>query len=629
MTEKGIERRLAAILAADVAGYSRLMGADEEGTLARLKAARREVVDPAIGANGGRIVKTTGDGLLVEFASAVAAARCAVEIQSGMARHGGPITFRIGVNLGDVMHEAGDVFGEGVNVAARLEQLAEPGRVVVSRAIFDQIRGRLALDSEDLGPQELKNIARPVRAYRIAAAAGYAAAPVARIRKRPHAAAVLVAALAALAIVGFGTGWLGLSPVPVTSTLAVPVAAPSLSVAVLPFRSLSADPQDEITADGITDDLITDLSRISGAFVISRSTSFAYKGTTRDVRELGRELGVRYVLEGSVCRTGEELRLNVQLSETDTGGDLWVDRFDIAAADLYRVQDEITGRIARSLNVELKEAVSRRAARGRPEDLDAVQLATQGWVTLFAKPQSPATNEEARLVLERAIALDPTNAEAWTGTAYLHTRAALYGWSPSRQTSLELAVAAGEKAVALDPRSADAQFVFGFALHTANQTERARLAFERSLELNPNYAPAYFWQAWIALFDGHPAEAPPLVEKAFKLSPRDGLAGVWYTAEAMAYLLLADDESAMRAARAGIAENPKHPQNYSVLAAALAHADEMDEAAAALHRAIELRPSQSTIAQIVATSARPSPELYAERFTRYLDGLRKAGMPEG
>jgi len=624
------ERRLAAILCADVAGWSRLMGADEEGTLARLNELRAEVLDPRIAASGGRIVKTTGDGLLAEFPSAVAAVRCAVEVQQEVARRAGPIAFRIGINLGDVIHEAGDVFGDGVNIAARLEQMAEPGGLCISHAVYEQVRDKLPLDAVDLGPQQAKNIARPVWAYAVRIAAdGRPAAPAAARAWRPWT--LRAAALALLLAAGGGVAAVFLAELRAPAQApaeAGPVQPETLSVAVLPLANLTGHGEDEAFVDGITEDLITDLSRISGAFVIARNTSFVYKGKAADAREVARELGVRYVLEGSVRRAGEAIRINAQLVDAETGAHVWADRFDYPRADMYRVQDEITGRVARALNMELKEAVSRRAARGRPDDLDSANLAIHGWAILFNRPQTPATNAEALPLLERAVALDPKNAEAWTGLAYVHVRAALYGWSASREEAERLALEAGERAVALDPRSADAHYVLGFAAHVTRQTERARRLFERCLELNRNYAPAYFWLGWVEIFDGRPAMAVPLVERAFRLSPRDGLAAVWRSAGAMAHLHLGNDEAAIAEAQKGIAENPEYPQNYQILAAVYALTGRVEAARETLQRGLQLRGNQRSIRQLVE-AGRPTPELYAERFARYLDGLRKAGLPEG
>jgi adenylate cyclase len=626
-----IDRRLAAILAADIAGYSRLMGADETGTFRRVADLRRRVIEPTVRRHGGRIVKTTGDGFLAEFSSAVAAVRTAVEIQAGVAASAGPIRFRIGVNLGDIIRDKGDVFGDGVNVAARLEQLAEPGEVYVSQAVYDQVRDRLALEAEALGPQTVKNIARPVEVFRLRAGPDYQ--PDAVPSRRPSArrwALLGIVATAAIAVLAAGLVLLRPTTPPsgqsVDRPAAATPAAPRLSIAVMPFANLSGRAEDEAFVDGITEDLITDLSRISGAFVIARNSSFAYKGRAVDLRQVGRELGVANLLEGSIRHVGDQLRINVQLIEAEGGAHTWADRFDIPVADRFRLQDEITGRIARALNLELKESVSRRAARGRAQNLSAEELATQGMSILFNKPQTRETNAEARPILERALALDPNNAEAWAGMAYVHMRAATYGWSDSRSESIRAALAAGERAVALDSGSADAHYVLGFAAHFNNEFERARRLFERCLELNPNYAPAYFWLGIVETFDGNPAAAVGLIERAFRLSPREGLAAVWRSNLAMAYLLLGNDAAAIREARTGTTDNPRHPMNYTVMAAALGHLGRMDEARTALEQ-YKSNGGPPNLAQIIRFG-RPTAEIYAKRFARYLDGLRKAGMPE-
>src|SRR6516162_751175 len=346
-------RRLAAILALDVAGYSLLMGVDEEGTHERLKTHLGQLVDQKIKEHRGRVVKNTGDGLLAEFPSVIDAMRCAVEVQRRMIDREPEvpderrIRFRIGINLGDVIVEEHDIFGDGVNVAARLEALAEPGRICVSRMVRDQIRDKLPYPFEDRGEQTVKNITRPLRVYALSAAAVASLPP-----RVPSAEAGKTVA---------------------SST------SPRLSIVVLPFGNLSNDPEQEYFADGITDDLTTDLSRISGSFVIARNTAFTYKGKSVDVKEVGRELGVRYVLEGSVRRVGDQVRVNVQLIDTETGAHLWADRFDTDRANLAQAQDEITGRLARTLNLELVEASVRRSEQARAVDPDARDLVMRGW----------------------------------------------------------------------------------------------------------------------------------------------------------------------------------------------------------------------------------------------------------
>jgi len=372
-------RRLAAILAADVAGYSRLMGADEEGTLERLKALRRELLDPTIAQHRGRIVKTTGDGLLVEFASVVDAVRCAVEVQQAMPeRNSGigadnRIELRIGINLGDVIVEGDDLYGDGANIAARIEALADAGGVFVSNTVYDQVRDRLPFSFEDLGEQQVKNIARPVRVYALSETA--------------------VAALPPVAVTGPG------DPLPSSPT-------PQLSIAVLPFANLSNDPEQEYFADGITEDLTTDLSRIADSFVISRNTAFTYKGRSIHVRQIGCELGVRYVLEGSVRRTGDEVRVSVQLIDAANGAHLWADRFDTSRVDLDHAQDEITGRLAHTLNRELVVAAAGRIEQQHKIDPDARDLVMRGWAW-WHRPTTISAREEARALFEQALATDP------------------------------------------------------------------------------------------------------------------------------------------------------------------------------------------------------------------------------
>jgi class 3 adenylate cyclase/TolB-like protein/Flp pilus assembly protein TadD len=621
------ERRLAAILCADVAGYSRLMEADEDGTLAALHALRQSVVDPHIRDNGGRIFKTTGDGILAEFPSAVSAVRCAVEIQQEMAHTGGPIQFRIGINLGDVIHERGDVFGDGVNVAARLEALAEPGTTYVSKAVFDQVGDRIALDHENLGEHQVKHIARPVNVYRVAAGAAYSSGPpVNRRSGRRRAVWIGIGAVAAtigvLALVPAVHRWSAGTGVP-------PYPGSQLSVAVLPFINASGDEQQAALVDGITDDLITDLSRIADAFVISRSTSFALQGKPLDARTVARDLGVHYVLEGNVRKSGDRVRVNAELIDGGSGVQVWADRFDVAAADTYALQDRVTGRIARALNIQLKEAVSRRVARGRPEDLAAADLATRGWVILFNRPQTKETNEQARPLLEEAVARDPHNAEAWTALAYMHTRAALYHWSSSRQESLRRAIEAGERATALDPRSADAYYALGFAVRVAGDEHRARQLFERCADLNPNYAPAYFWLGFLEIYDAHPAAAIPLIERAFRLSPRDGLAAVWHYALGYAHLLMRDDAAALQSANDALGLNPKYPNALWLKAAALGNLGRLDEAKTALLAWKEVVPGVNTIAEWKKrrTPARNPGYLALDEHTTA--GLRKAGLPDG
>ncbi len=396
MAEKQVQRRLAAIIAADDAGYSRQMGADEDGTFERQKAHRRLLIDPKINEHSGLIVKTTGDGMLVEFPSVVDAVRCAAEIQRGMLDRDRDVPeqqrigFRIGVNLGDIIVDGDDIFGDGVNIAGRLEALAEPGGICVSRTVRNQVRDKLPYSFEDMGEQSVKNIARPVRADAMSVAAVAAtplvavavlqAAPPRRIPPRP---AVIAASLVAAVGVGLGAWrmWPHSASPPVPANPQPPAVAspaekpaPRLSIVVLPFANLSSDPEQEYFVDAITDDLTTDLSQISNSFVIARTTAFTYKGKSVDVKQIGRELGVRYVLEGSVRRSGDQIQVNVQLIDAESGAHIWADRFDTDRANLVNTQSEITARLARTLQLQLVEAVGRRIEQDKPENLDARDL---------------------------------------------------------------------------------------------------------------------------------------------------------------------------------------------------------------------------------------------------------------
>jgi TolB-like protein/class 3 adenylate cyclase len=415
-------RRLAAILAADVAGYSRLMGADEEGTHERLQASFRELVNPKITERRGRIVKNTGDGFLAEFQSVVDAVRCAVDVQRAMidrepdVPEDRRVRFRIGVNLGDVIAESGDIYGDGVNVAARLEGLAEPAGVCVSGMVWEHIRDKLPFSFEDRGEQSVKNIARPVSVYALRAEAianlPATSLPIA-IRRRHIARFFAMAAVAAALLIAGGTWWLWpvTKPSPpavaATATIAQPLQAPRLSIVVLPFANLSNDPDQQYFADGITEDLTTDLSRIPNMLVISRNSAFTYKDKPVNAKQIGRELGVRYLLEGSVQRSGKQARVNAQLIGADADAHLWAERFDGDMAELFALQNEITSRIAIALNLEV---ISREATRptDNPDALDYVLRAR----AVMNKPRSPATLAAAIGLLERALSLDPGSVEA-------------------------------------------------------------------------------------------------------------------------------------------------------------------------------------------------------------------------
>jgi TolB-like protein/class 3 adenylate cyclase len=493
-------RRLSAIMAADVAGYSRLMGADEDGTHQRLKAHLAEWVEPKIRQYRGCTVKTTGDGVLAEFASVIDAVRCAAEIQRGMLDRelDSPderrIRFRIGVNLSDVIAEDHDIFGDGVNVAARLEALAEPGGICISRTVRDQIRDRLPYPFEDRGEQRVKNIARPMRVYALnpEAVADLAASFPSIQAPRPRRPLVAIAGIGVAAMVLAAIA-LRVWPVPALfpTTMSGPVAtsvskslmAPRLSIVVLPFVNLSDDPKQQYFADGITEDLTTDLSRIQGMLVISRRSAFTYKDRPINAKLIGRELGVRYVLEGSVQRSGNRVRVNAQLIDAEADTQLWADRFDRDMADLLVLQDEITGRIAAALHAELVIAEAARPSE-RP---DAEDYVLRGQAEVLKPPSSGRYTEQIRL-FEHALALDPESVEAQSELANVLIARVLDLMSDSAEADMARAEALVGRALAISPHSPRAHFAKAQLLRARHRCEEAIPEYETALATNPNRA---------------------------------------------------------------------------------------------------------------------------------------------
>jgi adenylate cyclase len=592
-------RRLAAILAADVAGYSRLMERDEEGTLAALKAVRHEVAEPLIATHNGHLVKTTGDGMLVEFASVVDAVRCAVAVQRAMAERNVQvpaerrIELRIGINLGDIISDEGDIYGDGVNLAARLEALAEPGDICVSAAVRDQVCDKVNLAFEDQGERQVKNIARPLRVYSIRVETG---------------------------------------PPPASAAAAAPrveqPAAPSLSIVVLPFANLSNDPDQEYFADGITEDLTTDLSRIPQSFVIARNTAFSYKGKPLDVRQIGRELGVRYALEGSVRRVGEQVRVNVQLLDAETGAHLWADRFDTDRASLADAQNEIAGRLARILNLQLVAAAARRIERQRPADPDARDLEMRGWAAYY-RPRTPAAMEESRQLFARALEIDPRSVDAMTGVALNLLHFVAGGWSKSPRE--DEARAAQLLAAALE-RDADhvlARVAMGLLRRSQNRLAEAQVELEMAVAIDRNNAEALRLLATALLFLGEPEAAIPHLERAIRLNPRDpNLSGyLWPLGQCR--LLLGQVEEAIALLRKACAALPGDYFVHLSLAGALGLRGDLEEARAALAEALRLKPEVDSLAKYRAlTPWIGNPRHWALREKTLNEGLRRAGFPE-
>ena len=591
-------RRLTAILAADVAGYSRLMGADEEGTHERLKAHLRELIEPKIAEHRGRTVKNTGDGFLAEFASVVDAVRCAVELQRGMAERNAAIPtaerieFRVGVNVGDVIVEEHDIFGDGVNVAARLEALAAPASICVSGTVRDHIGDRLPYTFEDMGEQSVKNIARPVRVYAL----------------RPE----------------------GTADVPMATTLrSSPIAAPRLSIVVLPFTNLCDDPEQQYFADGITEDLTTDLSRIAYSFVISRNTAFTYRKKLIDTKQIGRELGVRYALAGSVRRSGSRVRINVQLIDAATDAHLWTERFDRDTSDRFALQNEITGQLANVLGVELIAAEAARPI----EHPDALDYMLRGRAVLL-KPRTPETHREAINLYERALALDPRCAEAQSRLAAVLVDSVTIGMTDSASAAAGIARAKElvDRALALSPRSAHAHIAKGHVLRARNQWEEAILEYEAALALDHNSVYALSSLGWCKLYFGSIDEVILLHEQAIRLSPRDPGIGWWYHLIGTVHLLQSHTDEAIVWLQKARSSSPGLPIPRSRLAAAYALRGETERAAAELIEARRVSGGD-LFSSIAHLKAHPGAWLGVSKTralyeASYFAGLRKAGMPE-
>jgi adenylate cyclase len=641
---QAVERKLAAILAADIVGYSRLMGADEEGTLARLKAHRRELIDPKIREHRGRIVKTTGDGLLVEFASVVDAVRCAAEIQRAMrdreadTPEGKRIAFRVGINLGDIILDEGDIYGDGVNVAARLEGLAEPGGICVSRVVRDQIRDRLPYAFADLGEQKVKNIARPVRAYglspdEVAAlpAVPVAAAPPETAPRRMRPRFLLMAAMAGVIIAAVGGGWWAWpgrgerAGMPTVAGQTKP--APPLSIVVLPFENLSDDPKQDYFVDGVTDDLTSDLSRIPGSFVIARTTAFTYKGKAIDVRQIGRDLGVRYVLEGSVRRSGDRVHVNVQLIDAAREAHVWADQFDTDRANLAKAQDEITARLAQTLRIELTEAVGRQIEREASVDPDARDFVMRGWGWYY-RPASRQNRERAKHEFERALAIDPRSADARIGLARTLVVNILDGWAASPQQDEARAERLLDEALDRDPDSSVAHWTKGVLRRLQNRLAESQTELEQAITLDRNSAGAYFQLGATLVFAGQPQAAIAPIEKAIRLSPYDPAIGVYYTELGICRLFLGDVEKSVDLLRKAVAAKPELFFTHLWLAGALGVAGRIDEAKAEIARSIRINPAFSSLAKIRALRPYGNSQYWALFDKTIATGLRRAGFPE-
>jgi TolB-like protein/class 3 adenylate cyclase len=589
-----IERRLVAIVAADVAGYSRLMHNDEEATHARLTTLFADGIAPAISEHGGRIVKNTGDGFLAEFPSAVAAVRAAVQFQTCIKEltaadeDNNRISFRVGINVGDVIVEPHDVFGDGVNIAARLEGIAEPGGICVSASAYEHIRGKVGTEFADLGEQALKNIERPVRAYAVV--------------YDGHNGAT--------------TRHIG------PSQLSSPLSPPRLSIVVLPFINLGSDIAQDYFVDGVTESLTTDLSRIRGSFVIGRNTAFTYKGKAFDHKRIGRELNVRYVLEGSVQRSGNRLRLNVQLIDAENGQYLWAERFDKPIVDLFDMQDEIVARLANALNAEMIAAEARRAERA--PNPDAMDLNFQGFAWSNRGVEQMGV---ARGFFERALAIDSGSVGALVGLASVDLTIGASLLADDRAAYLSVAEANTIKALSLAPDHATAHRILGGVYIFTNRAAQGIAECERALELDCNLVGAHSAIGIGKFFMGRAAETEGHIREALRLSPRDVFAHRWMHIAGMAKMQVGADAEAVVWLRRSIEANRNFPPAHLWLAAALGLLGARDEARSSAKMGLALDPN-FTISRLHATKASDNRKYLAGR-ERVLEGMRLAGVPEG
>jgi adenylate cyclase len=590
MDEARIDRRLAAIMAGDIAGFSRLMGADEEGTMRQLKAHRKELIDPKITEHRGRIVKTTGDGMLVEFVSVVDAVRYAVDIQRGMAERNANVArdrrieFRIGINVGDIISDENDIYGDGVNVAARLEALAEPGGIMVSRMVHDQVRDKLSFGFEDMGEQTVKNIARPIGVHRVS----------------------LVEDAATIVVRGAAT-----------TAKTEPSITDRPSIAVLPFANISGDPEQEYFADGISEDIITGLSKLRWFFVIARNSSFAYKGKAVDVKRAARELGVRYVLEGSVRKGGNRVRITAQLIDAATSNHIWADRYDGDLTDVFALQDEITEKVVAAIEPKLLEAESIRSQNRSPEDLGAWDMVIQANALFWRLTK--AETEAAINLLRQAVARYPNYGPAHSILAFVLLISGYAGWSVL-ELQLKEAARLAARAAQLDDNDPWAHLALGFVEFVRRQTNVAAAEFRRALELNPNFAAAHGYLGWTLAFDGQADEATKHLEEAIRLSPHDQQNAIFNTGLAVAHYLEERYAKAVEYSNKSLQQRSAFTAGHRIHVASFAQNGQIDEARKALARLKEMHPDLSIawIEKNVPYTSGP--------MAKFVEGMRKAGL---
>ena len=594
MSSERVDRRLAAVLAADVAGYSRLMGADEEGTLAHLKVVRKTLVDPIIVAHRGRIVKTTGDGMLAEFASAVDAARCAVEVQRRIAEQNSAvpqdqrIEFRIGIHVGDIIFDDNDIFGDGVNIAARLEGIAEPGGVCLSDDAYRQVRGKVEIACDDLGPQTLKNIAEPMRAWRVQLGGKSAV-------KGPSGSPA------------------GQAP---------PLAPPDKpSIAVLPFQNMSGDPEQEYFADGLTEDIITELAHISSMSVIARNSTFVYKGKAVDVKKVGCDLGARYVLEGSVRRMNQRVRVTAQLIETLTGLHLWAEKYDRDLADIFEIQDEITRSVVGSTQTQVVLSEGALAERSERPDFRTWDLAKRGWKKIYEL--TPESIAGARGIADELTRIDPSFAKGYQLLAAATYHLALMGISSNPREVLEAALQAVQRAIRLDDTDEYSHWMLGSILGQGlGYHDKSIAAYRRVFELNPNFSVAFGSLGTVLALAGRADESIRNSETCIRLNPRDPSIFFRFSGLALAYFVAQDYAKAREWSEKAVQRKRDWWQGHALLSVSCALLNEQDEARAAVDDWLLAIPSATM------SNLPPLPFRNATHTERFRDGLRKAGLPE-
>jgi adenylate cyclase len=581
MSEERMERRLAAILAADIAGYSALMGADEARTVRDLKG-HQAIVLPMIGEFAGRIIDTAGDGILAEFASVVNAVKCALAIQTTMAERNAAIEpqrrmqFRVGINIGDVVYDEVRIYGDGINIAARLESIAEPGGICISSKVYEEVNGRVELACDDIGERQLKNIARPVHVYRIR----------------------------------------------LDGALPVAGSAPALpekpSIAVLPFQNMSGDTEQEYFADGITEDLITDLSKISGLFVIARNSSFVYKGRSVKVQEIGRDLGVRFVLEGSVRKAGNRVRITAQLIDAGSGGHLWAERFDRDLTDIFSTQDEVVETIVGALAITLTPGEEQRLRRRGTENVEAYETWLRARELLGGGTRESVV--QSRAMYRRSIAIDPAFANPHAGLALAEIMDYINDWAADPAAALDEAERCAHRALELSPQEPVTHLALGNVLLWRRNHEGALSEFRRALALDRSYAQGYSATGMVLMYAGRPAEALEPIAMAMRLDPHYATIVLHFLAQA--HFALGSYETAARYLVDRIARNPSTDASRMLLASCYGHLGRTDDARKTWAELLEVNPQFSLMQR-----GRVLPYKNASDFQRIADGLGKAGLP--